>query len=348
MRSRHFVFSPRAYHTFIDRFLEIAEPSAPRGQSTVELINATLMLRNPIDRVVADRGRRMNIAFGFAEWYAMMFGIDSLDFFARFIHDYAKYSSDGKKLDGSYGTRVQYPLLQFGVSGTASMAGMANQLESVIEKLKSDPCSRQAVIAIYNGDDLTINGGGKNTPCTLTLQFLVRDNRVHLIVNMRSSDIYVGLTYDVFVFTMLQEYVAKRLGFELGKYFHNAGSLHAYEKDWPNFRKLTRRRWGQLMNTMPDYSDSRVLGDLENLRQLIESGSGLDADEELWFNITTTLLPSHADIAHCMKAFVDRERNPTLSEKAYYSIHDRTIKYVLRPWLVRAKVLEDREWLPKS
>lgn len=345
MKSAHFVYSPRAYHTFTDRFLKFAQPSSPRGQSTVELVNSTLMLRNPLDRVVPDRGRRMNIAFAYAEWYAMMFGIDNLDFFTRFIHDYAKYSTDEKRVDGSYGTRVQYPLLQFGVAGHATTVGMANQLESIVDKLRSDSCSRQAVMSIYNADDLTIGAGGKNTPCTLTLQFLVRDNQLHLIVNMRSSDIYVGLTYDVFVFTMIQEYVSKRLGARMGKYFHNAGSLHAYERDFPNFEKLTRRRWGRLMFPMPDFGNARVHGELFNLFAVVGNGIGLDEDEEMWFNLIDGLAIDYVkDIANCMKAFVDRERNPSLSEKAYYQIQDPTIKYVLRPWLVRAKVLESREW----
>lgn len=346
MRSRTIVYSPRAYHTFIDRFRDFAEPVSPRGISTIELVNSTLMLRNPLDRIVTDRGRRMNIAFGFAEWYAMMFGIENLDFFQRFIHDYDRYSTDGKKADGSYGTRVQYPLLQIDSTGHVTTPRKANQLDGIIAKLKDDPCSRQAVMSIYNADDLTIGAGGKNTPCTLTLQFLIRDNELHLIVNMRSSDVYVGLTYDVFVFTMIQEYVAMRLDIAPGKYFHNAASLHAYEKDFPNFDKLTRRRWPGLMNMMPTFSDFDWELELNRLIYAIVDGEGLDADEKVWFNNINRLSTDYfKDVANCMKAFVDRERNPSLSEKTYYSLNDKTIKYALRPWLVRAKVLENREWM---
>lgn len=340
MQSKRIVFSPRAYHTFIDRVLEIGQPVSPRGITTFELVNSTLVIRNPLDRVVADRGRCMNIGFAFAEWYAMIYGVDSLEFFQRFVHNYGRYSTDGIKVDGSYGTRVRYPLITFSSHGLPFSAGEADQLQSVIAKLQDDPCSRQAVMSIYNADDITIGAGGKNTPCTLTLQFLIRDNALHLIVNMRSSDVYIGLTYDIFVFTMLQEYVARQLDVPLGLYFHNAASLHAYESDLPNFKKLARIRWPNLMNEMPTISKD----DYNGLNVLILSGSGLDVDEEVWFNRLNGLIQSDyvKDIANCMKSFVDRERNPSLSVKAYYSLNDKTVKYVLRSWLVKAGILEKR------
>lgn len=344
MKSRRMVYSPRAYHSFSDKILESGQPVSPRGMTTIELINSTLVIRNPIDRVVTDRGRKMNIAFGFAEWYAMMFGIENVEFFSRFIHDYERYSTDGKKLDGSYGTRVQYPLLQVGASGHFTTLPNVNQIESVIDKLRSDSCSRQAVISIYNADDLTIGAGGKNTPCTLTLQFLIRDNRLHLIVNMRSSDIYVGLTYDVFVFTLVQEYIAKRLGISVGQYFHNAASLHAYESDFPNFKKLSRIRWPGLMEEMPTLDERGWITEMFALQSLIKNGEAFDYDEKLWFEEVDGMIANQyfRDVANCMKAFVDRGRNSSLSSKAYYSLRDRTVKYVLRPWLVSAKVLEKR------
>jgi thymidylate synthase len=65
----------------------------------------------------------------------------------------------------------------------------------------------------------------------LTLQFLLRDDRLHLVVTMRSNDAYLGLPHDVFCFTMLQEIVARSLERELGIYRHFVGSMHLYERN---------------------------------------------------------------------------------------------------------------------
>jgi thymidylate synthase len=78
----------------------------------------------------------------------------------------------------------------------------------------------------------------KDIPCTLNLQFLLRDNKLNMIVNMRSNDIIWGLPYDLFVFTNMQEVVANTLGVELGWYLHRPGSLHLYKKHYDLFKEV--------------------------------------------------------------------------------------------------------------
>ena len=43
-------------------------------------------------------------------------------------------------------------------------------------------------------------------------KFLIRDNKLNMITTMRSNDIYLGFTYDVFIFTLMQEILANELG----------------------------------------------------------------------------------------------------------------------------------------
>ena len=58
---------------------------------------------------------------------------------------------------------------------------------------------------------------------------------------MRSSDIFLGLPYDVQQFTFLQQLLAHWLGVELGPYVHVAGSAHVYEKDIAAARRVLSR-----------------------------------------------------------------------------------------------------------
>jgi hypothetical protein len=52
-----------------------------------------------------------------------------------------------------------------------------------------------------------------------------------MIATMRSNDLWLGLPYDVFAFTCIQQMVAAALGVGLGWYQHQAGSLHVYDRN---------------------------------------------------------------------------------------------------------------------
>ena len=71
----------------------------------------------------------------------------------------------------------------------------------------------------------------KDLPCTISLQYLIREGALHCIVYMRSNDLWLGFPYDVFCFTAFQTKLAMELGVKLGTYTHIAGSLHLYERN---------------------------------------------------------------------------------------------------------------------
>ena len=80
-------------------------------------------------------------------------------------------------------------------------------------------------------------------PCTHYIQFFVRDNKLHLGVNMRSNDLVYGLCNDVFTFSLFQQLMLSELNafgldLELGSYFHHAGSLYVYEKHFSMIEKI--------------------------------------------------------------------------------------------------------------
>jgi hypothetical protein len=74
-------------------------------------------------------------------------------------------------------------------------------------------------------------GDKKDIPCTLSIQFFIRDGRLHCVTTMRSNDIWLGLPYDIFCFTCLQRLIAEALKVPTGFYIHQAGSLHLYARN---------------------------------------------------------------------------------------------------------------------
>lgn len=328
----HRTFCPATYGPLLQYFLDHGETVRPNGVETKELIDATLTIRQPGDRIIPDRGRKMNLAFAIAEWISYVCGIDDIEYFKQFISNYDRFSTDGVHLDGAYGKRIVYS----DYDGIFPIKRM--QFEGVIDELRRDPHSRRAVISIFDRDDL-YGGGGKNTPCTLNLQFFIRLDRLHMKVNMRSCDVVKGLTYDMFTFSMIQELIARHLDVDLGFYLHNAGSFHLYESDYDLVNKLKRPNWRQRMRPMPRL-DFFHLDLMPKLMQQFD-------DPELFFN-TIENFPDEpqfdyiASLMHVMMVHVWRNQDKKVALKAYNRLDrakDATFRYVLRPWLVTAGVL---------
>ncbi|MDT5029863.1 MAG: thymidylate synthase [Actinoplanes sp.] len=194
--------------------------NAPRGFHSRELLGVTYRLTNPRERIIRTPSRRTNIVFNFAEalWY--LSGSNSLDMVRFYAPSMSRYSADGRTLRGTaYGPRI----FNFGGAGV-------NQWDSVIRTLRADPDSKRAFIQIFAPEEL-LSTDNIDVACTVGLQYVIRQGRLHALSFMRANDAYRGTASDVFSFTFLQELLAHQLDLELGSYTHVAGSYHLYQTD---------------------------------------------------------------------------------------------------------------------
>lgn len=183
---------------------------ASRGEF-FEIPGAMLVLKNPRARLGRGiRQGRLFSSFGELLWY--LAGSDRLDFIYYYIKKYSDESVDGLTIKGSYGERLF----------------RSRQIYRILSLLKKKSTSRRAVLQIFREDDLR---NSKEVPCTISLQFLLRNEKLDLIASMRSNDALIGLPHDVFAFTMIQEIAARHLKVEVGTYTHVVGSLHLYTSD---------------------------------------------------------------------------------------------------------------------
>ena len=114
-----------------------------------------------------------------------------------------------------------------------------NQFYSVVTELEDRPDSRRATM-IYTrptmwGDHL--KNGRSDFMCTNTVQYLIRDGRVHAVVNMRSNDAWAGYRNDYAWQLYVLEEVVQTLqyrgkNYNRGEIFWNVGSLHIYERQF--------------------------------------------------------------------------------------------------------------------
>jgi thymidylate synthase len=241
-----------------------SEVAASRGKNT-EVLGVLIEIEQARARLSRSetRGRSFS-SLGELLWYLTR--DNRLDFIEPYIPRYRDESEDGgKTVYGGYGPRL------FNQRGN-------DQVQNVISLLRHRPSSRRVVIQIFNAEDIAVRH--KETPCTTTLQFFVRDKCVHLIAAMRSNDAYIGLPHDVFCFTMLQEIVAKSLGYEMGSYRHFVGSMHLYDDHRSDAQRFVDEGYQARieMPPMPTGDPWPAIGVVLDAERRIRAGDLFDAN----------------------------------------------------------------------
>lgn len=102
-----------------------------------------------------------------------------------------------------------------------------DQVDYLIQELKNNPASRRHVTSLWNIDELD---GMALNPCVWHTQWLVKENRLHLIVGVRSNDMALGNPFNVFQYYVLQRMIAQVTGYELGTLTFNINDAHVYER----------------------------------------------------------------------------------------------------------------------
>lgn len=198
-----------AYANLIYRVYEKGLASTPRGMLTLEILNDTINIDMNYP-IISSGTRMLNYKFMAAEACWILSGRNDVEYIERYCGKIAKFSDDGLFFYGAYGPKV------------------VDQMGHVIQALRTDPYSRQAVINIWREKP----AGTKDVPCTLSLQFFIRLGKLHMIANMRSSDVWLGVPYDIFNFSCIANFLRLCMGnLDLGVLYMNAGSRHLYHSN---------------------------------------------------------------------------------------------------------------------
>ena len=137
----------------------------------------------------------------------------------KYAPQYKNFAEPSGEVHGAYGKRF----LQY--------------FDALISQLKIEG-NRRCVISLYESSDL-MHPQAKDIPCTLNWQFIVEENMLCMIANMRSNDVWLGMPYDIYVNTLIQRVVASHLGLECGWYQHQVMNIHLYERDWKKVEDMS-------------------------------------------------------------------------------------------------------------
>ena len=212
---------PDLQNGYLDVVREVIDKGktvSPRGLVTRELLDVTLVLEDTTNVLPVGVGAGVSVKIAAANAAQLVGGVFYPGILGRVLSSYESFDSDGVDREG-YGPRCH------------------DQLMGAILRLAEDPSSRAAIITLQPPSTAEADGG-KNFPCTTSLQFILRSGILHMETSMRSNDVLRGLSTDVWVFTRLQRTVAWVLGVQPGTYHHHAASLHAYESDMERLQSL--------------------------------------------------------------------------------------------------------------
>ena len=183
---------------------------------TKELCNYMFTIDDLDSEYVTLKTGKTNLTYLAGELLWYWSSRNDTEFIGKFGSMWKKLSDDGVTNNSAYGYLLQ------------EKHGF-NQIEKIIELLTVDPYSRRAVLNINVPNKDVIET--KDEPCTVCLDYQIRNGKLHCTCVMRSNDVNFGLRNDLGYFISLQKYIAKRLEVPVGTYTHFAMSIHFYDRD---------------------------------------------------------------------------------------------------------------------
>lgn len=188
---------------------------ASRNGPTLEYPEpVSVTFTHPRERVLFSPARNINPWLHFFEPLYLLSGRRDVAYLSNIVKRFADYSDNGQIFNAAYGYRLRNPI---------------NQIEGAIRRLKNDPQDRRTVLQIRVPRDMPYKG--KDAACNIAMALKVREGRLNAHVFNRSNDLIwggpAGGTNHP-QFTVLQEYIAGRLGIGLGNYTATTDCMHVY------------------------------------------------------------------------------------------------------------------------
>ena len=218
----------RRYKTADEAFRYLYEGISDHGidfNNTKTLFNIGFYIEEPWDNMIKTKFRKWNIFYAEAEWQWYLSGdpkVEKLgEIYGLVPKIWEKMADENGEVNSNYGAQWE----------------RGYQLDKVVAKLKSDPNTRQAVISIYDGKE--ISRYKHDTPCTTAIQFSIVNNKLEMCVTMRSNDLWFGFCIDQYCFSQLHKLVSERTGYTQGGYYHFAHNMHIYKP------QLNKNSWLQ-------------------------------------------------------------------------------------------------------
>jgi len=104
-----------------------------------------------------------------------------------------------------------------------------DQLEWVINEIKTNPTSRRLIVSAWNPAEIEEMAKAGLPPCHTLFQFYVsHDNKLSCQLYQRSADLFLGVPFNIASYALLMMMVAQVCDLKLGDFVHTFGDVHIY------------------------------------------------------------------------------------------------------------------------
>lgn len=101
-----------------------------------------------------------------------------------------------------------------------------DQLQQVIDQLRSTPDSRRIIVSAWNPADIPDMA---LAPCHALFQFYVADGKLSCQLYQRSADMFLGVPFNIASYALLTLMVAEQVGLQPGDFVWTGGDCHIYD-----------------------------------------------------------------------------------------------------------------------
>ena len=120
-----------------------------------------------------------------------------------------------------------------------------DQLRRLIEGINTRPESRRHMVNAWNPAQLHEMA---LPPCHYGFQVYINEGKLDLMWQQRSADVFLGLPYDIAMYGLLLELLAKGTGYKPGRLIAQLGDCHLYTNHMQQSLELLERDiWGMEM-----------------------------------------------------------------------------------------------------
>lgn len=114
-----------------------------------------------------------------------------------------------------------------------------DQLRRLITNIMTSPESRRLIVNAWNPSELHHMA---LPPCHYGFQVYINSNQLDLMWQQRSADVFLGLPYDIAMYGLLLELLAKGAGYKPGRLIAQLGDCHLYSNHREQSKELLSRQ----------------------------------------------------------------------------------------------------------
>ena len=302
-----------------------------------EIMGSHSVLSNPRDRIFTSEIEPMIFDPGLASarFLYILSGSNEVDPIAFYSHGVRQFSDDGKHLHGSsYGRRL-----------FAKNKDGESQMEHLLDVLRTQPNSTRGTLAIYSAEDC--GRDSRDIPCALDFTLSPRNEVLHGTLFMRANAGLRLMPYNLFEFTMIQEWVARQCDLILGEYHHSVVSMHLRDDELSVGSTIANEEVSTPeMAHMPETSQDFhhvLLSEEERIRQEIDTWTPESASRQIeelhrkfghyWGDLLSAVIlrafrvtHNRQDIHQLLQALSQYDEGPLLSTtRTIYEKTDRVM-----------------------